>query len=64
MKSRTANTFKKKRFTFCTMIRSDHRSENLAQKYDTFRSVSWKVCKNWYVQSSDLNTPGHGDKTA
>jgi len=26
-------------------------------KNDTFRSTMWKVCKNWYVQISDLNTP-------
>ena len=28
-------------------------------KNDTFRSTIWEVCKNWYVQISDLNTPGH-----
>jgi len=39
-------------YSFCRVIRSDPRSENIGQKMIQFRSAIWQVCKNWCVQNS------------
>ena len=42
----------------CTVIRLDRRSENFEQKLTPSDRRSENVCKNWYVQISDLSNPG------